>query len=91
MTSTPHSITMYAIESGEPEIVAEFRWSATAGVTLTVVSSSEWGRIARIYYEDGIPNRKEMSVIPRTNGEEFMRALADSDLGSYCYLVVDSQ
>lgn len=90
MTSTPHLITMYAITSGEPESVAEFRWSATSGVTLTV-SASEWGRIARMYYDDGIPDRTEMKMIPRTNGEEFMRALADLKLGSYCYLVVDDQ
>jgi hypothetical protein len=90
MTNTPHLIAMYVITSGKPQRVAEFRWSTTSGVTLTV-SESEWSRIAQLYYDNGVPDRTEMKVIPRTNGAEFMRALVTLDLGSYCSLVVESQ
>lgn len=87
--STPDLIAMFAITSGEPERMAEFRWSAEAGVTLTIFKS-EWGRVAQQYYDHGVPDRAEMKVVPRSEGQTFMRVLATLDQGSYCSFIVES-
>ncbi|WP_040833573.1 hypothetical protein [Nocardia brevicatena] len=81
---------MFASKSGEPERVAEFRWSASSGVTVDIFDGSAWGRLARQYYEQGIPDYADMRLIPRSDGEMFMRALAASSPGSYYSFVVES-
>lgn len=80
--TTPSVVHMYAATTGIPERVAEFRWSATTGVTLQIFEDM-WGRLALQYYEKGVPDQAGDAIIPRTDGEKFMKALASLRAGSY--------
>ena len=80
---TPNRLVMYARRLGPLERVAEFRWSAESGVSLTI-EEPQWGRLARELYEEGVPDFTGTRLIQRTDGAAFMRALAVLEVGSYC-------
>lgn len=86
--TTPSIVSVYAATTGLPERVAEFRWSVTAGVTLRIFEET-WGRLALQYYEKGVPDQANDTIIPRVDGEAFMKALASLRSGSYCSFVVE--
>jgi len=77
---------MYAATTGLPERVAEFRWSADAGVTLQVFDEG-WGRLARRYYENGVPDQINNRTVASTDGKAFLAALTRVRAGSYCSFV----
>ncbi|RKT85050.1 ADP-ribosylglycohydrolase [Saccharopolyspora antimicrobica] len=86
--AAPTLIGVYSLASrGEPERVAEFRWSAEAGATVEVFDD-EWGSVALSYYKRGALLVSEQRDVMPSEGPEFMRALLKRGGGSY-YVFVD--
>jgi hypothetical protein len=69
-------------ELGTNQVVAQFRWAPDEGVSLDVFVD-EWGRIARDQYERGVSSDAQRRMVPREEGEAFMRALLEPRQRSY--------
>lgn len=72
----PTRVAMWALRGGPGEfpIIAEFRYSAESGVTLTEVDSS-WTDMAQKIYERGIRSFYEGRIVSPSEGPAFMKAL----------------
>lgn len=88
MTGEPRLIAVYAVSTGAPERVAEFRWSPEAGVAVTVFEPT-WGSVAQHYYDNGVPDHAGIRVVYPAEGAAFMSALADLRPSTYCQFVVE--
>lgn len=88
MTEGPRLIAVYAVTTGAPERVAEFRWAPETGVSVTVFEP-KWGDVARYYYDNGVPDRDRMRAVTPEEGPAFMSALAGLRPASYCRFVVE--
>ncbi|WP_086829088.1 hypothetical protein [Allokutzneria sp. NRRL B-24872] len=86
---TPTLVTLYAYASGEPKRAAEFRWSETDGVTVTVVDP-EWGVVGKQFYDEGVLWREQARRVRPSEGPDFMHALLSRTSMSYFGMVDES-
>lgn len=84
--TTPTLVTLYRVTRDGMAAIARFRWSKDTGVSLDVIDET-WGRLARRYYDDGLPLDRGHVVVQPREGERFMRALLEPRLSSYYRLV----
>jgi hypothetical protein len=85
--SPPTRVSLYAYVASDEHPVAEFRWNAESGVTLTILNA-DWSRLAQEYFTQGAPLDREQRVVPAAEGEAFMRALLEPRQMTY-YAFVD--
>jgi hypothetical protein len=86
----PTLIGMYTLASGSPERVAEFRWSPGSGVSVEVFES-DWGNLARVFYNEGVLLVGEQRRVKASEGAEFMRALLERKHSGYYGFVDESE
>jgi len=83
----PTRVVLYTWGPGDRVPAAEFRYSPDEGVSLTIINPN-WSRFAKELYEEGIMVPAERTLVMRTAGPDFMRALLQPWNMSY-YAFVD--
>jgi hypothetical protein len=77
--SVPCLVVLYVVRTGR--LGAEFSWGPRSGVSLRVFDD-KWGDLARQDYDEGVSSYAEDRMIPREEGEAFMRALLEPSQSS---------
>jgi hypothetical protein len=84
---TPQLVTLYTWGETDRRRIAEFRWNAHDGVTLTLLDPNKKA-LAEEYYDNGVVLEPEGELVTRDDGPAFMRALLQPLPMSY-YAFVD--
>jgi hypothetical protein len=87
---TPARVTVYVTTPEALFTAARFRWSSDAGVTVEVLDP-EWGEIAQVWYDKGMPFDQERRRVTRDEPETFMRALAQPSRSTLYHFADESE